>query len=146
MDNILHQEDDNAVELDTLIAAAWNAREQAYAPYSGFRVGAALLCEDGAVFTGANVENISFGLTMCAERVAVGNAVSSGKHRFRRLVVAADSHEAISPCGACRQVLAEFAADLEIITVTAGGKRFNGFLATLLPRPATGILDRRCST
>ena len=93
----------------SLIRAAIKARESAHAPYSGFAVGAALLCEDGSVFPGCNVENLSFGLTMCAERVAVGAAVAAGKREFRCIAVAADTDEVISPCGACRQVLSPMA-------------------------------------
>ena len=123
-----------------LISAAQAAREKAYAPYSGFKVGAALLTEDGRVFTGSNVENVSFGLTMCAERVAVGTAVQAGAMTFRAIVVVSDSTEPVVPCGACRQVLAEFAPDLEIVSATVNGKATGFNLATLLPVPRQGIL------
>ncbi len=127
---------------DQLIAMAIAARSKAYAPYSSFQVGAALLTQSGAVFCGANVENLSYGLTICAERVAVGSALVAGDTVFDRLIVVADTDEPISPCGACRQVLAEFAPDLPIIAATLAGRRERLSLATLLPRAATGILNR----
>ena len=102
---------------DRLVEAAREVQQQAYCPYSHYRVGAALLAEDGRVFVGCNVENASYGLTTCAERSAVFTAVSSGVRRFRRIVVATDSEEPAPPCGACRQVLAEFGADLEVESV-----------------------------
>ncbi len=95
--------------MDQLFAAARLAADASYSPYSHFRVGAALLCEDGSVFTGTNVENRSFGLTVCAERSAVLAAVSAGKRRFVALAISTpDSTEPVGPCGACRQVISEF--------------------------------------
>ncbi len=94
---------------EELFSYALDASQKAYAPYSHFRVGAALLCEDGSVITGVNVENRSFGLTICAERSAITTAVTQGKQRFKALAIATpDASYPVSPCGACRQVLSEF--------------------------------------
>lgn len=119
---------------DSLISAARNAQARAYAPYSNFRIGAALEARDGTVFLGCNVENASYGLTMCAERAAVFAAISAGITRFRRAVVVSDTDPPAAPCGACRQVLAEFGLDLEIEGV--GSKQsVHWHLSDLLPAP-----------
>jgi cytidine deaminase len=120
---------------------AAQARLRAYAPYSSFLVGAALRLKSGLVVSGCNVENISFGLTMCAERVCVGRAIDQGERTFEALAIVADSETPIVPCGACRQVLAEFAPELLITSWTLGGDSQEFSLADLLPLPSQGILQ-----
>lgn len=129
-----------AMNWDALVNAAWEARDRAYAPYSKFHVGAALLGEDGRIFAGCNVENLSYGLTNCAERVAIGAAVAAGVTRFLGVAVVADTAVPISPCGACRQVLAEFGVPRVLLCNRDGKVEFA--LADLLPRASAGILDR----
>jgi len=102
---------------DSLVDAARAVQQHAYAPYSHFRVGAAIEAADGAVFTGCNVENASYGLTICAERAAVAAAVGAGVRRIRRAVVVTDSDPPAAPCGACRQVLSEFGPDMTVEAV-----------------------------
>ena len=120
---------------------ATQARLRAYAPYSSFLVGAALRLKSGLIISGCNVENISFGLTMCAERVCVGRAIDQGESAFEALTIVADTETPIVPCGACRQVLAEFAPALLITSWTLAGDSQEFSLADLLPLPNQGILQ-----
>lgn len=127
------------MDWDALLEEAWKARDRAYAPYSKFHVGAALLAADGRIFSGCNVENISYGLTNCAERVAIGAAVAAGAREFVAVAVVADTTVPISPCGACRQVLAEFRVPRVMLANRATREEF--LLEELLPRASAGILD-----
>ena len=131
-------DDDQAA---ALCRAAAEAAKAAYAPYSDFPVGAVLLMESGRTFAGCNVENASFGLTVCAERTAVGSAVAAGERRV--VAVAVASRPGVTPCGACRQVLAEFAGEsLEVLTADLGGRLLaRRALATLLPHSFDGPTD-----
>ncbi|MFZ9887057.1 MAG: cytidine deaminase [Myxococcota bacterium] len=116
-----------------LCAAALRAREHAYAPYSRFRVGAALLCDDGTVVPGCNVENSSYGLCLCAERSAVAGAIAGGRRQFVAIAIATASSPPSPPCGMCRQVLAEFAPDLRVVMTNPGGELVETTARTLLP-------------
>ena len=122
--------------VERLRAAAEEAMRNAYAPYSGFRVGAALLGHDGTVFPGCNVENAGYSSTICAERTAVTSAVVRGVREFDLLVLTTEADEPTPPCGVCRQVLVEFAPDLPVISF-AGGREARWNLADLLPHPFT---------
>ena len=119
----------------TLIAAARAARLNAFAPYSRFLVGAALQAADGRVFTGCNVESASYGLTVCAERVALFKAISEGARAFTRIAVVADTADPTPPCGACRQLLWEFGGDLEIILANLAEEKGRHSLKDLFPLP-----------
>ena len=121
--------------MDPLQQAALAARLHARALYSNFLVGAALEEDSGHIFTGCNVENATYGLTVCAERVAVFKAISEGAWRFRRIVVAADTDTLTPPCGACRQILWEFCGDIEIVLVNLRGTTESVRLKDLFPRP-----------
>jgi cytidine deaminase len=118
-----------------LLAAARAARLKAHAPFSHFLVGAALETDDGQVITGCNVENATYGLTLCAERVAVFKAISEGHRQFVRVAVVADTKEPTPPCGACRQILWEFGGDLEVILGNLEGEKERYRLRELLPHP-----------
>ena len=128
------------MQFTNLVQAACEARKNAYAPYSKLAVGAAVQCKSGAVFVGSNIENISYGLAICAERVAIGSAVAAGEREFVAIAVVAHTTEPIVPCGACRQFLAEFAPDLIIVSATLRGDQKVEKLSVLLPDPQRGIL------
>ena len=119
---------------DELLSRAREVRERAHAPYSGFPVGAALEADDGTVYTGCNVENASYGLTICAERAAVAAAVAGGHRSFRRLALSVEGSRPVPPCGACRGVLAEFAPQLPVVS-EAGETTVRWTLDVLLPEP-----------
>jgi cytidine deaminase len=119
--------------LERAIALATQARDRAYAPYSRFRVGAAVLTADGPCFVGANVENASYGLTACAERIALWTGTVAGMSAARWVVVVTDTPQPVTPCGACRQVLSELAPDAVVVMVTVGGRRQEATVRDLLP-------------
>ncbi|MEJ5275658.1 MAG: cytidine deaminase [Thermogemmata sp.] len=121
------------MEADPLVQAAWRAWANAYAPYSHFAVGAAVECESGRIFAGCNVENASYGLTLCAERNALAQALATGERRFRRLAVVTDTSVLTPPCGACRQWLWELAPAAEVILVNRQGVYRILPVAELLP-------------
>jgi cytidine deaminase len=123
------------VRLAELIGIAGQYRLNAHAPYSRFLVGAALETTKGRVFGGCNIENSSYGLTVCAERVAIWKALSEGERRFRRLVVLADTGKLTPPCGACRQVIWELCGDIDVILCNMDGGRMRCRMSELLPLP-----------
>jgi cytidine deaminase len=133
------------IDMDKLFSMAEEAAEKAYAPYSRFRVGAALLAEDGTVFWGCNVENRSFGLTICAERTAVTKAVSEGRRSFKALAIAApDSAVPVGPCGACRQVLSEFMPPEAPVRFGGNGpERIDSTIGALIPYDSLHDLGTR---
>ena len=128
---------DAGERIEQLVAAARAARQNAYAPYSAFAVGAAVLAGD-AVFVGANVENAALPLSMCAERGAVGAAVAAGHHRLQAVAIVTDAAEPTPPCGGCRQVLWEIGPEMLVVAETIGGARTAWALEDLLP----GAFDR----
>ena len=129
------------MEGEALLARAREARARAHTPYSGFRVGAALLDAEGTVHTGGNVENASYGLTVCAERVAVFRALAEGRRSFEAIAIVTPGSEPVAPCGACRQVLAEFAPGIRVIS-EAGGRTREWTLGELLPESFRGPIPR----
>lgn len=116
-----------------LLSLARDAARNAYVPYSQFPVGAAVECADGSVFTGCNVENAAFGSTICAERTAIVKAVSEGRTAFRRIAIYGEGKNYCMPCGACRQVMAEFSPDMEVLCTRAGGGYVSYPLSKLMP-------------
>lgn len=126
---------DPVLPLDTLVAAARDARMRAIAPYSRFQVGAALETTDGTIITGCNIENASFGLTTCAERVALLKALSDGHRAFTRIVVVADTVAPTPPCGPCRQLLWEYCGDIPVIMANLSAVTDTRSLASLFPLP-----------
>jgi cytidine deaminase len=120
---------------DQLVAAARTAREHAHAPFSNFRVGAAVRAKSGRIFSGCNVENATYGLTLCAERVAIFKAVSEGERGFDAVAVVADTDMLTPPCGSCRQILWEFCGDAEVFLANLKGKVDRYRMLELLPKP-----------
>jgi cytidine deaminase len=121
--------------MNRVVEAALKARLNAFAPYSKFLVGAAIEDLNGRIHTGCNIENATYGLTLCAERVAIFKAVSEGVRNFRRVAVAADTNALTPPCGACRQILWEFCGDIELVLVNLAGKTETYHLKELFPKP-----------
>jgi cytidine deaminase len=120
--------------MNTLIEAAKAARERAHAPFSNFKVGAAIEDEHGHIYTGCNIENASYGLTLCAERVAVFKAISEGAGKLLRIAIVADTPSPTPPCGACRQILWEFMGDVEVTLVNLADQQETIKMSVILPR------------
>jgi cytidine deaminase len=119
---------------EELVTAAKEARQNSYAPYSEFRVGAAIETDDGEIYTGCNVESASYGLTVCAERVAIWKAISEGKHKIKNIAVVCDTKELTPPCGVCRQIIWEFGGNVPVTLANLNGGRETVEMKDLLPR------------
>jgi cytidine deaminase len=119
---------------EELVTAAKEARQNSYAPYSEFRVGAAIETDDGEIYTGCNVESASYGLTVCAERVAIWKAISEGKHKIKNIAVVCDTKELTPPCGVCRQIIWEFGGNVPVTLANLNGGREMIEMKDLLPR------------
>ncbi|MBZ5534453.1 MAG: cytidine deaminase [Acidobacteriia bacterium] len=124
-----------SITIKKLVQLARESRERAHAPFSRFKVGAALAAGDGRIFTGCNVENATYGLTICAERVAIFKAVSEGAHRFQQIAVVTASKHLTPPCGACRQIIWEFCGDIPVVLSNLDGKTEQFRMSELFPRP-----------
>jgi cytidine deaminase len=124
----------NDKQIEELIESAKKVREMAYAPFSNFRVGAAVRTKNGKIYTGCNVESASYGLTVCAERIAIWKAVSEGEREFVRVAVVADTEELTPPCGVCRQIIWEFCGDIPVTFSNFKGKTETVQMSELLPR------------
>jgi cytidine deaminase len=125
----------SVAEYDGLIGAASKVRENAHAKFSNFKVGAAVRTASGKVFTGCNIENATYGLTLCAERVAIFKAVSEGERRFDAIAVVTDTETLTSPCGACRQIIWEFCGDVPVVLANLQGKTEVVRMSQLFPKP-----------
>lgn len=123
-----------------LIEAAQKAKEHSYSPHSKFRVGAAIITQSGKIYTGCNIENSSFSLTICAERTAIFKAVSEGQRKFAAIAIVTDLKDPIPPCGACRQVLMDMAGDIDVIIAGNKGDNIVSKLSKLLPMPFDGSM------
>ena len=123
----------NPHDWSQLIEAAWQAREHAHAPYSGFQVGAAVETADGRIYGGCNIENVSYGLTNCAERTAMFQAIANGAKKLVRMAVCADTPEPVAPCGACRQVMVELGPQMELLLINKSGKQLYTTVEELMP-------------
>ena len=123
----------NPHDWSQLIEAAWQAREHAHAPYSGFQVGAAVETADGRIYGGCNIENVSYGLTNCAERTAMFQAIANGAKKLVRMAVCADTPEPVAPCGACRQVMVELGPQMELLLINKSGKQIYTTVEELMP-------------